>query len=60
MSLYVLVFVGVTPFGAFVVGWLAEHYGISFACAVGGGLGLAAVLTLSLFWQLRQRRAGEA
>jgi hypothetical protein len=43
-----------------VVGWLAEHYGISFACAVGGGLGLAAVLTLSLFWQLRQRRAGEA
>ena len=47
MSLYVLVFVGVTPFGAFLTGWLAEHFGIALACTVNGAIGLLAIATLS-------------
>jgi MFS family permease len=58
MSLYVLVFVGATPFGAFVMGSLAERFGISVACAVGGGAGLAAVLVLA--WAWHRRRAARA
>jgi predicted MFS family arabinose efflux permease len=54
MSLYVLVFVGATPFGAFVIGSLAESFGISVACAVGGGAGLAAVLILAWTWHRRR------
>jgi predicted MFS family arabinose efflux permease len=54
MSLYVLVFVGVTPFGAFLTGWLAEHFGIAHACAVNGAIGLLSVATLS--W-IRRRPA---
>ncbi len=44
MGLYVLLFVGVTPFGAFLVGSLAETLGAGAACLIGGGLGLALVL----------------
>jgi predicted MFS family arabinose efflux permease len=51
MSLYVLVFVGVTPFGAFITGSLAETFGIATACAVGGGAGLTAVLILAWLWR---------
>ena len=54
MSLYVFVFVGATPFGAFLMGTLAESFGIATACAVGGALGLAAVLVLSWFWHRRR------
>lgn len=53
MSLYVLVFVGVTPLGAFVTGWLAETFGIATACALGGAGGLIAVLVLGWFWNRR-------
>jgi MFS family permease len=55
MSLYVFVFVGVTPFGAFLMGALAESVGIATACGIGGVLGLAAVLTL--WWTWHHRRA---
>jgi MFS family permease len=47
MSLYVVVFVGVTPFGAFVTGWLAEHFGIALACTVNGTMGLIAIASLT-------------
>ena len=50
MSLYVFVFVGVTPFGSFLMGSLAESFGIKTACAAGGLLGLTAVLVLSWLW----------
>ncbi|MBM4439510.1 MAG: MFS transporter [Candidatus Rokubacteria bacterium] len=55
MSLYVLVFVGVTPLGAFLTGWLAEHFGIAWALTVGGAAGLASVGGLYAFWSLRLR-----
>jgi MFS family permease len=51
MSLYVFVFVGVTPFGSFLMGTLAESFGIKTACAVGGALGLTAVLVLAALWR---------
>jgi predicted MFS family arabinose efflux permease len=47
MSLYVFVFVGATPIGAFLTGWLAQRFGVAAACLVGGGAGLVAVLTLA-------------
>lgn len=50
MALYALVFAGVSPIGAFFTGSIAEAFGPAIACAVGGGLGLACVLGLSLRW----------
>jgi MFS family permease len=50
MALYALVFAGVSPIGAFLTGSIAEAFGSATACAVGGGLGLASVLALSLRW----------
>ena len=53
MSLYFLVFVGVTPLGAFVTGWLAETFGIATACALGGAGGLFSVAFLAWLWYRR-------
>lgn len=53
MGLYVLVFVGVTPFGAFLVGTLAQTLGVGAACLIGGGVGFALVLALALGSGLR-------
>ena len=57
MSLYVFVFVGATPLGAFMTGWLAQHFGIAAACIVGGGAGLIAVLLLA--WLATRTMAAE-
>jgi MFS family permease len=57
MSLYTLVFAGVSPIGAFVVGSIAEAFDVVAACAAGGGLGLAAVLALTVHWRSRTERA---
>ena len=53
MSLYALVFAGVTPIGSLLIGLIAEALGVSAACAVGGGLGLVCVLALSARWKRR-------
>ena len=55
MSFYVLVFVGVTPAGAFLMGLLAEHFGVSVACALGGAAGLVAVAAVTLVWRAKAR-----
>ncbi len=57
MSLYVLVFVGSSPFGSLLVGFIAETLGVPAACAIGGGCGLLLVLLLAFRWR---RRAGRA
>jgi MFS family permease len=54
MSLYVLVFVGVTPLGAFVTGSLAESFGVRSACALGGAGGLLSVAILLGLWRRRR------
>ncbi len=56
MSIYVMVFAGVTPAGAFLIGSISEAFGVPAACLTAGGLGLAVVLGLTAFW--RRRRAG--
>ncbi len=50
MSLYAFVFAGVTPIGSFLVGSIAQAFGVPAAFAVGGGLGLLCVLALTLRW----------
>jgi len=53
MSLYALVFVGVTPIGSFLVGSISETLGVPAACGVSGGLGLMFVLALTVWWRRR-------
>src|SRR5581483_8212630 len=40
MGLYALVFAGMTPIGSLIMGSIAERWGVSVACAVGGLVGL--------------------
>lgn len=51
VALYAMVFAGVSPAGALMVGSVAEAAGVPAACAAGGGLALAAVLALLLVWR---------
>ena len=51
ISVYAMVFAGVTPAGAFLIGTVAEAGGVPAACAVGGGLALIAVLIQVARWQ---------
>jgi MFS family permease len=51
MSLYALVFAGITPLGSLAVGSIAETLGASAACALGGGAGLLSVALLTLLWR---------
>ncbi len=53
MSLYTMVFAGVSPVGALLIGSVSEAFGVPAACLAGGGLGLASVLALTA---LRARR----
>ena len=57
MSLYSLVFAGITPFGAIFVGSMAEVFGTPMAYGAGGGLGLLCVLLLSARWRYRASAA---
>jgi MFS family permease len=58
MSLYTLLFAGVSPFGAFFIGGIAEIFGVPAALAAGGGLGLACVLVLAVRWGRREAATG--
>jgi MFS family permease len=53
MSLYALVFAGMTPFGALAVGAVAETLGTPTACALGGACGLLSVGMLAVLWRRR-------
>jgi MFS family permease len=54
MSLYAVVFAGVTPFGALAVGYVAEKFGTPTACAAGGAGGLLSVVMLTVLWRTRR------
>jgi predicted MFS family arabinose efflux permease len=58
MGLYALVFAGMTPIGSLLMGTIAEQWGVSRACAVGGTTGLLLISGLTLAWRHRQRHAG--
>jgi len=53
MSLYTLVWGGVFPFGAFIVGSISEHWGVGRALLVNGTAGLVGVALLLGWWTLR-------
>jgi predicted MFS family arabinose efflux permease len=56
MALHTLMFAGITPFGAFLLGSVAEAAGVKMALLVSGGGGLISVLALLAWWTARTRR----
>ncbi|MBI1845633.1 MAG: MFS transporter [Candidatus Rokubacteria bacterium] len=56
MSLYAIVFLGVTPLGSLAIGALAEWVGTSLTLVISGVLGLASVLAVVALRGRRQRR----
>jgi len=56
MALYVMVFLGTTPIGGPIVGWVAEQFGARTGLGLGG---LATVIaSLVLLWALGHWRVG--
>jgi MFS family permease len=55
MSLYTLLSGGIFPIGAFWVGFISEHWGVSRAFLINGAIDLAALGALTLWWRLRAR-----
>jgi predicted MFS family arabinose efflux permease len=53
MSLYTLVFGGSVPLGAFLVGFVSEHWGVPRAFFVMGAAGLVGTTALIVGWRLR-------
>lgn len=54
MSLHALVFAGVVPIGSFLMGAVAERFGVPAAFLSGGGLGLLSVIAM-IAWGKRRR-----
>jgi len=57
MSLHTFIYGGVFPFGAFTVGSISEHWGVSWAFRVAGLVGLATLSVVLAWWRLRARDA---
>ena len=58
MALYALVFLGSTPIGGPIIGWISQQWGARSGLFVGGALSLVAALAAA--WALRRERlAGE-
>lgn len=57
MSLYTLVFAGVVPIGSFLVGSLAETFGVPAAFFTSGALGLASIGAVAARWRAAADRA---
>jgi predicted MFS family arabinose efflux permease len=55
MSLHTFIYGGVFPFGAFTVGSISEHWGVSWAFRVAGIFGLSTLSLVVLWWRLRTR-----
>ncbi|MFG2791547.1 MFS transporter [Streptomyces sp. NPDC048419] len=48
MSLYMMVFMGGTPIGAPIAGWITDAYGVRAGLAVGGAIAAAAAIAIGL------------
>jgi predicted MFS family arabinose efflux permease len=57
MSLHTFIYGGVFPFGAFSVGAISEHWGVSWAFRAAGCFGLAALTLVLVWWRRSSRRA---
>ena len=58
MALYVMVFLGTTPIGAPIVGWVAQQFGARVGLVLGGSaalIGSAAMLWALSHWRVGQR-----
>jgi hypothetical protein len=55
MSIYTLIWGGVFPIGAFMVGAMSERWGVQRALMINGSIGLAGIATLLGWWRLRVR-----
>lgn len=55
MAIYMAIFMGGTPIGAPVVGWVANEFGPRWALGVGAASGVLAAL-VGLYWLVRYRR----
>src|SRR3712207_5540406 len=58
MALYLMVFMGGTPFGSPLVGWVGEQFGARWSL-IGGGLVSIAGTLLCLAFFVRSRRTGD-
>jgi MFS family permease len=56
MALYMMIFMGGTPLGAPIIGWIGEEYGARWTL-LGGGLLTIAGVALSAIMYLRLERA---
>ena len=56
MSLHTLMFAGMTPFGAFLVGTVTQALGARAGFLVTGAGGLVSVLAVALWWRWYRRR----
>ena len=54
MSLYVLIFGGSFPVGAFLMGAISERWGVSTAFFVGGATGLLGLAVIMIAWRARR------
>ncbi len=59
MALYGVVFVGSTPFGSLLVGWVAEHYGPRSGFVL-GGVSVLLTAAAAAYWWRRQGQTGAA
>ena len=55
MSLYTLVFGGVFPIGSFLVGAIAQTWGVPATFLAGGGCGFLGLAVIMIWWKLRTR-----
>jgi predicted MFS family arabinose efflux permease len=55
MSLHTLMFAGITPFGAFLMGSIAQAGGVKAALLVSGGGGVISIVALLVWWIARNR-----
>lgn len=55
MSLHTLMFAGITPFGAFLMGSIAQAGGVKAALLVSGGGGVISIVVLLVWWIARNR-----
>ncbi len=63
MALYMMIFIGGTPFGAPLIGWIGEVAGARWTLLVGGSMTALGVLaSTGLYWRAqraREKRAGD-
>jgi MFS family permease len=53
MGIYLFIFLGGTPFGSLLIGWMTEAFGVRQTVAACGGISLAAALTIWVIYRDR-------